>query len=667
MSATGETETGEVETRSLAELRDEIDAIDAEMHRLLLARASVIDSLIKTKGTGRPGAAFRPGREADMMRRFVARHSGTLPLTTVEHIWREIISTFTHMQAPFGVAIDLSIEPDRMRDLARFYFGFSVDLIPLKGPAAVIDRVAEANDLGLIVRDQPASAGAWWRKLVGDASPRIMAILPHIGATKRPADLPAFVISPPLADPTAPDIRIYAMRHRRRRRPPAPGRRRVHRLCRCQRRWTQRCAGRHPRRHRSGYFRHAGAHGRRLDRLDRRGWRHRLWHRHRRTGLDALSGRRSERHRLMSPTPERPTPRQGVLDIAPYIPGKSAATGGTKLFKLSSNETPFGASPMAIEAYRELSDHLERYPDGAATALREAIGRTYGLNPDRIVCGAGSDEVLNLLAHAYIGPGDEAIHTEHGFLVYAIAIRAAGGTPVVAPETEMTASVDAILERVTPRTRIVFLANPNNPTGTYLPFSDVRRLHAALPSRTLLVLDAAYAEYVRRNDYESGMELAATAENVVMTRTFSKIYGLAGLRIGWCYGPAHLIDALNRIRGPFNLSAPAIAAGVAALADRAHVERSAAHNEEWVPKLTTALEALGLRVTPSVGNFILIRFADAPTAHAADEYLLARGIVLRRVEAYGLPDALRMTVGSAEANEATIAALREFLSQSKVA
>jgi histidinol-phosphate aminotransferase len=359
----------------------------------------------------------------------------------------------------------------------------------------------------------------------------------------------------------------------------------------------------------------------------------------------------------------RPMPRAGILDIAPYVPGRSQAASGVKLHKLSSNETPFGPSPAAVEAYRAGADSLALYPDGASTALRAAIGGAYGLNPERMVCGAGSDEILNLIAHAYIGPGDEAIHTTHAFLVYPIAIKAAGGTPVVAPESELTADVDAILERVTPKTRVVFLANPNNPTGTYLPFAEIRRLHGALPAGTLLVLDAAYAEYVRKNDYESGIELAATAENVVMTRTFSKIYGLAGLRIGWCYGPAHLIDALNRIRGPFNVSAPAIAAGVAALHDRAHVERSIAHNDAWLPRLTSEIAGLGLKVTPSVGNFVLIHFPDRAGRRApdADAFLMKRGVILRRMEAYGLPNALRMTIGSDEANAAAIAGLREFL------
>ena len=235
---------------------------------------------------------------------------------------------------------------------------------------------------------------------------------------------------------------------------------------------------------------------------------------------------------------ERPQPRPGVLKIQAYVPGKSSAPGVAKVFKLSSNETPLGASPKAIAAYGAVGKHLEDYPDGASTELREAIGRAYGLDPARIVCGAGSDDLLNLLARAYLQDGDEAIHTTHGFLVYPIATLGAGATPVVAPRRRSTRpNVDAILAKVTPRTKIVFLANPNNPTGTYIPFDEVKRLHAGLPKHVLLVIDAAYAEYVRRNDYESGIELVATSENVVMTRTFSKIYGLAALRLGWLYAP----------------------------------------------------------------------------------------------------------------------------------
>src|SRR3954452_20335938 len=351
-----------------------------------------------------------------------------------------------------------------------------------------------------------------------------------------------------------------------------------------------------------------------------------------------------------------PAPRPGVLAISPYVPGKSAAPGVEKVYKLSSNETPLGPSPRAGEAARAAAGHLERSPDGAATRLREAIAAKYGLDPARIVCGAGSDELLSLLACAYVGPGDEGIFTAHSFLVYRLAILAAGGAPVVAEERDLTADVDAILGNVTSRTKIVFLANPNNPTGTYLPFEEVKRLHAGLPPHVLLVLDAASAEYVRRNDYASGLELVATSDNVVMTRTFSKIYGLAGLRLGWMVGPAHVVDAVNRIRGPFNVSGPGIAAGIAAMADDAHLSAAVAHNDEWLPWLACTIEGLGLQVTPSVANFVLIHFPDAPgrTAQDADAFLTRRGLVLRQVGAYGLPNALRLTVGDAEANRLVV-------------
>ena len=312
---------------------------------------------------------------------------------------------------------------------------------------------------------------------------------------------------------------------------------------------------------------------------------------------------------------------------------------------------------------RRAAGELESYPDGTAAALREAIAAKHGLDPARIVCGAGSDELLSLLTQAYVGPGDEGVFTTHGFLVYKIAILAACGTPVVAAERNLTADVDAILAKVTPNTRIVFLANPNNPTGTYPPFEEVRRLHAGLPPTVLLVIDAAYAEYVRRNDYAAGLELAASAENVVMTRTFSKIYGLASLRLGWMTGPAHVIDAVNRIRGPFNVNGPAIAAGIAALADEAHAAAAVAHNERWLPWLAREIAALGLKVTPSVGNFILIHFPTEAgrIAKDADAFLTRRGLVLRAVGAFGLPNCLRMTIGDEEANRLAVAALKDFL------
>ena len=358
-----------------------------------------------------------------------------------------------------------------------------------------------------------------------------------------------------------------------------------------------------------------------------------------------------------------PQPKPGILDIELYIPGESHLPGGVKPIKLSSNETPLGPSPKALAAYRDAAGALERYPDGGAGALRAAIAQRYNLDAERIICGAGSDELLTLLAHAYLGPGDEAIYTEHGFLVYRIAILANGASPVIAPEKDLVTDVDAILARVTAHTKMVFLANPNNPTGTYIPASEVTRLRDQLPGHVLLVLDGAYAEYVREQDYECGLQLAASTPNTVMTRTFSKIYGLASLRLGWAYGPAEIIGVLNRLRGPFNISGPGIAAGVAAMGDTAHIAAAVAHNDRWLAWLTKELAALGLTVTPSVANFLLIHFPKdgVLTAAAADGYLKSRGLILRRVGGYGLAHALRLTVGTESDNRVVVAALSEFL------
>ncbi|MDI7862596.1 histidinol-phosphate transaminase [Rhizobiaceae bacterium n13] len=365
----------------------------------------------------------------------------------------------------------------------------------------------------------------------------------------------------------------------------------------------------------------------------------------------------------MSNEMSQPVPRPGILDIAAYVPGKEHAPGVARVFKLSSNETPLGASPKAVAAFKQAADHLERYPDGQALELREAIASVHGLNVANLMCGNGSDELLGLLCHVYLGPGDEAIITEHGFLVYKIQIMGAGATPVTVKERDCQVDVDAILAAVTDKTRMVFIANPGNPTGTYVPVSEIRRLQAALPKHVMLVLDAAYAEYVRRNDYEAGIEIVSSSKNVVMTRTFSKVYGLAALRVGWMYGPIEIIDAMNRVRGPFNLNAPAIAAGAAAIRDQAFIAGAVAHNNLWLDKLTTAFEAIGLKATPSVANFVLIHFPDVDGKRAADadEFLTGRGYILRAVRAYGFPNSLRMSVGTEEANRGVIEALGEFM------
>jgi histidinol-phosphate aminotransferase len=356
-------------------------------------------------------------------------------------------------------------------------------------------------------------------------------------------------------------------------------------------------------------------------------------------------------------------PLPGILDIVPYKGGEAKIPGFEKPWKLSSNENPMGCSPHAKAAYVRAAEELALYPDGGHTGLRTAIAERYGLDAERIMCGNGSDEIFQLLGRAFLDQGDDVVQSAHGFLVYRLTAQQAGANCISAPETDLTTDVDALLAYITPRTRIVFLANPNNPTGTYLPFETIKRLHAGLPSNVLLVLDAAYAEYVQKNDYSSGLELAAEASNVLMTRTFSKIHGLGGARIGWCYGPKVVIDALNRVRGPFNVAGPALAAAEAAIKDTQFAEASLAHNTRELALMSEGLSALGLKVVPSVCNFVLVEFPSAAgkTAEAADAFLRSRGLIVRAVKAYGLPDHLRISIGLEEPNKLVIDALRDFL------
>ena len=358
---------------------------------------------------------------------------------------------------------------------------------------------------------------------------------------------------------------------------------------------------------------------------------------------------------------------RGVLDIAPYVPGRARATGGARTIRLASNETPLGASPRAVEAYRRGAGSLFRYPDGGAGALREAIGAKHGLDPARIVCGNGSDDLIGMLANAYAEPGDEAMFSEHAFAIYRIAAQVAGATPVAVPERGLAADVDAMIARAGPDTRICFLANPNNPTGTWLPAAELARLRAGLPDHCLLVVDSAYAEYMREADYADGAALAGAHDNAVMTRTFSKIHGLAALRLGWLYGPPDAVDALNRVRPPFNVNAPAQAAGIAALEDTAFVARAVAHNDEWRPWLEREAAALGLVVHPSAANFVLLEFPGEPGrgAAAAYDFLLRRGIVGRTLANYGLSRCLRFSIGLADENPLVIEALADFLAGSR--
>ncbi|HEX5055821.1 MAG TPA: histidinol-phosphate transaminase [Gammaproteobacteria bacterium] len=354
-------------------------------------------------------------------------------------------------------------------------------------------------------------------------------------------------------------------------------------------------------------------------------------------------------------------PRPGILDIVPYVPGNVDNTDYGKA-NLASNESPLGASPAAQQAFRDIAAKLHQYPDGAATRLRQSIAEAYGLDPKRLICANGSERLIDLLIRAYAGPGDEVLYTEHGFLMYPICARAAGATPVTAPERDYTTDVDALLAAVTPRTRLVFVANPNNPTGTYISASEVRRLRRGLPGNVILVIDSAYAEYVEQKDYSAGHELVDNdSANVVVLHTFSKIYGLAALRLGWAHCPDEIADVLNRIRGSFNVSACSQAAGIAALADTAHTAAARAHNSQWRPWLERELAALGLAVIPSAGNFVLVRFKNKEQSQAAHRHMLERNVVLRPMGAYHLSEALRITVGKEHENKACIAGLKEFL------
>ncbi len=357
-----------------------------------------------------------------------------------------------------------------------------------------------------------------------------------------------------------------------------------------------------------------------------------------------------------------PTPRPEVLTIAAYVGGDANLQGINRTIKLSSNEGAFGPPLGAQEAFRKVAAELHRYPDGGSLGLRRAIGARFGLDAERIVCGTGSDELIQHLCHIYGGPGADIIMTMHGFTMYQIAGTYAGSRVLKVPERNLTADVDAILAGVTPATRIVFLANPNNPTGSLLTQVEMERLRHGLPPKVLLVIDAAYAEYVTAPGYDPGTVLVDAANNTVMLRTFSKVFGMGGMRVGWAYGPAGVIDAINRVRGVFNVNIAAQAAAAAALAEPGWVERSVAHNTEWRARLSSALQDLGIKVWPSHGNFLLADFGTAADARGADAFLRGRGIIVRGMAAYDLPHCLRITVGTAEECTLVADALATFRS-----
>lgn len=355
-----------------------------------------------------------------------------------------------------------------------------------------------------------------------------------------------------------------------------------------------------------------------------------------------------------------PAPRPSILTIDPYVAGESKLPGVNRVVKLSSNEGAFGPPPAAVAAAAAAASGLHRYPDGACTSLRGALGQKFGLDPARIVCGAGSDELIGLLAGTFGGPGTETLVTAHAFAMYAIYARYAGSTVVTVAERNLTADVDLILAGVSPRTSIVFLANPNNPTGTWLKRAEVHRLRRLLPAHVLLVLDAAYAEYVEQPEYGIGTELVDAADNTVVTRTFSKIFGLGGARLGWAYAPPRITELLNRVRSPFNVGLATQEAGLAALAEPGWIERNVAHNRHWRAVVARRLQAAGFPVPDGEGNFVLPDFGTRARADAADAFLKSRGLIVRKMGGYGLASRLRITIAAADENELLCEALEEF-------
>ncbi|WP_426050852.1 histidinol-phosphate transaminase [Brevundimonas sp. SL161] len=356
-----------------------------------------------------------------------------------------------------------------------------------------------------------------------------------------------------------------------------------------------------------------------------------------------------------------PAPKPGILDIAPYVGGKSSIVGIAEPIKLSSNENALGAGSKAREAYEAAIKNIHIYPDGRATKLRTAVAEHHGLEPERLIFGNGSDEVFALLNQAYLTPGDNIVTGQYGFLAYRISALGCEAQVKLAPEPGYKAEVDALLAEVDERTRIVYVSNPSNPTGSYNSGEEIRRLHEALPPHIVLVIDEAYAEFVTEADWETAFPLAREAANVVVTRTFSKIHGLGGLRVGFGYAPIGVAEAVDRIRLPFNVSIPGIEAATAALGDEAHQKASREMVQTWRPRLTQAIRGFGFEVLPSAGNFVLILFKDEKrNAAAASDYLNSRGIIVRPVGGYGIHDGLRITVGTEDQNRAVIDALSEF-------
>lgn len=358
---------------------------------------------------------------------------------------------------------------------------------------------------------------------------------------------------------------------------------------------------------------------------------------------------------------ELPQPKAGILDLAPYVPGKAAGASGQKVYRLASNENALGASPIALKAFEACAGDMDRYPDPACQLLVSALSAEYGYEASQLICGAGSDELISLLIRAYAGAGDEVLFNVPGFLMYQVATKAAGATPVaVATDGDLRADIDQMLAHVTDKTRLVFLDNPNNPAGTVVPWEEVIRLHQGLRSDIILVLDSAYAEYATSDTYRAGAELVDNAQNVIMLRTFSKAYGLANLRIGWGYGPHHMIDILHRIRAPFNVTGPAQKMAVAALKDKSHLINSIRENTSLIAHVRAELQKLGLWVSESEGNFVLIRLGSPARLASLSDFLTENGILTRALTGWGVADGLRLTMGRPEDMDFVLAKIAEW-------
>lgn len=665
---------------TLAALRRDIDAIDHDLQHLLRRRFAIAAAIRDSKGDCGEGTSLSAGREALVLESLAIEGESSAIYAPIAGLWRQIVSQMNRLQGDFTLHL---LTPSEQReallylDIARAYYGFTTPMIFHRTVRALLRTLgSQPASIGVVpLIDNAASGSQWWLYFLATARDeaiplQVLEIIPMVAGLphlRSPIPQLAVLGRAPLV-PSGRD-RILVIVEVRAGFTPS----RLIKLladCGMTARWHDYAPSERDRDSRlnlidiDGFDITAAA----LMKLLRRGlkWEDRddptciVIGRYT-VPLDGSSGRGEA---VMSRTMiAAPQPQPGLVNITPYKPGATPTNRDDH--KLSANENPLGSGLPAQTAMTLMAGQIASYPDPSAARLRQALAAHYDLEAERILCGSGSSEILALLGQAYLGVGDEAVMTRHSFEGYRILTRAAGAVPIFVAESNYVADLEAMLAAVTSRTRMVFIANPSNPTGTMVDRDTISAFHRKLRRDIVLVLDGAYAEYVTEPSYECGFALAraAGAENVVVMRTFSKIHGLAGLRIGWGYGPAAIIDNLHRIRGAFNTAAPAQAAALAALEDTEHVANSCAFNAHWRARLSEALTAFGLTVVPSVANFILVIFPDTPnrTAFDADAALRSRGLLVRRLESYDLPAGLRITIGTAEANEAIIATLQDFM------